>query len=224
MPALCSSSKAKDATSGVCSAGLAIDRIAGGERCHSLAEEDREREVPRRDADEDAAPAPHQPVAFAGRSGHDLGREKEPRLAGVVAAEVGRLAHLGDAVVERLAALAGHQRHQCVAFAFDRDRRAGRARRRVSRAGTRDHAAKPALGRRHDLIDRFNRQVHHTADNGLSIDGADDRTRRARDLGGGQRARRDRRRRRPWPCRKASARNSAALPNSRPREFRRAGA
>ena len=105
--------------------------------------------------------------------------EQPPRLGGVVAAEVDRLADLGDAVVQRLAALAGQQRHQPVALAPRSGRPAGRGRRRArppARATTR---AKPSFAARHDRVDRFNRQLHHVADTGLSVDRADDRPRRS---------------------------------------------
>ena len=48
---------------------LRHDRIAGGERAAHLAEKDRQRKIPRADADEHAASAIAQHVAFAGRSG-----------------------------------------------------------------------------------------------------------------------------------------------------------
>ena len=53
--------------------------IAGGERGDHLAEEDRERKIPRADADEDAAAAIAQFVALAGRAGHRLRRQARSR-------------------------------------------------------------------------------------------------------------------------------------------------
>ena len=111
-PASCSSATASAAISGVCSAGLATTRIAGDERGRDLAEEDREREIPRADADEHAAAAMMQLVGLAGRARHRLRDERAARLGGVVAAEVDRLAHLGERIVERLAAFGLQQRDQ----------------------------------------------------------------------------------------------------------------
>ena len=50
--------------------GLRDDGVAGHQRRRDLAEEDRERKIPRRDRDEDAAAAQAQHVALAGRSRH----------------------------------------------------------------------------------------------------------------------------------------------------------
>ncbi len=48
--------------------GLGDDGVAGGERRGDLAGEDRQREIPRRDAGEDAAPVQRELVALAGRA------------------------------------------------------------------------------------------------------------------------------------------------------------
>ncbi len=48
---------------------LGDDGVAGGQRGGDLAEEDRQREIPRRDGREDAAPVQAQRVALAGRAG-----------------------------------------------------------------------------------------------------------------------------------------------------------
>ena len=50
--------------------GLGYDRIAGNERSGDLSKENRERKIPRADADVDTAAAIAQDVAFAGRSRH----------------------------------------------------------------------------------------------------------------------------------------------------------
>ena len=73
-------------------------RIAHGERRRHLSGEDRERKVPRADADKDPARLARILVLEA------LG------LVGVIAQEVDRLAHLGDAVGQGLAGLAGRDR------------------------------------------------------------------------------------------------------------------
>ena len=55
--------------------------VAGGKRRRHLAEKDRQREVPRTDADEHAAAAIAQHIAFAGRPRHRLAaRERAARL------------------------------------------------------------------------------------------------------------------------------------------------
>src|SRR6185312_17282463 len=69
-----------------------------------LAGENRERKIPRRDRDEDAAPAQPQYVALAGRAGQALlFPEQRAPFRGVVAAEIDGLAYFRDRVVERLA-------------------------------------------------------------------------------------------------------------------------
>ena len=75
-----------------------MHRIAGDERRRDLAGEDRQRKIPRRDADDGAARL---------RAGFGTGR-----LGRVVAQEVDGLAHLGDAVGQRLAGLAGGEREE----------------------------------------------------------------------------------------------------------------
>ena len=95
---------------------LGDDGIAGDKRRGHLAEEYGQREIPRADADEDAAAAITQLVALAGRARHRLRRKRDARLRGVIAAIVDRLAQLGERVVERLAALALQQREQPAAI------------------------------------------------------------------------------------------------------------
>ncbi len=73
--------------------------VAGGQGGADLAEENRQREVPRADADEHTAAVKLQLVGFAGRAGQALGgAELRARLGAVVAQEIDRLAHFGDAV------------------------------------------------------------------------------------------------------------------------------
>ncbi len=128
MPACSSRRTACAATSGVCSAGFAIDGVARRERRRHLAREDREREVPRADAGEHAPPVQRQLVALARRPGQAQRRaEIRPRARGVVAQEVHRLAHLGDAVGHRLAGFAHAHRDQLGQALFEQVRRLARA-------------------------------------------------------------------------------------------------
>src|SRR5207248_7627753 len=86
---------------------LRDNAVAGDQRCAHLAQEDRERKIPRRDRDEHAASAQAQHIALAGWTGHRFALVKQPAaFARVIAAEIGGLAHLGERIVECLAALA----------------------------------------------------------------------------------------------------------------------
>ena len=107
------------ATSGVCSAGLATTAISRDQRRCDLADENREREIPGRNADKDAASMPTQDIGFARRARQRHVGAENPRLAGVVAAKIGRLAHLGERIVESLAALALQQGDQRAASRLD---------------------------------------------------------------------------------------------------------
>ena len=82
--------------------------VARRQRRAHLAHEDGEREVPRADAGEHAAPVQGQFVAFAGGPGQGL-RLGEVGAApeGVVAAEIDRLAHLGQGVGDLVGMLHG---------------------------------------------------------------------------------------------------------------------
>jgi hypothetical protein len=82
--------------------GLGEHRIARGQCRRDLAGEDGEREVPGADADKGAAAAQLQLIDLADRPvEHGRGVELLLGEVRIVAAEVDRLAHLGDAVVER---------------------------------------------------------------------------------------------------------------------------
>ena len=92
---------------------LRDDGVAGHQRRRDLAQKDRQRKIPRRDRDEDAAAAQAQHVALAGRSRHRLAfAEQFAALRGVVAAEIDGLADFRERVVQRLAALALQQRDE----------------------------------------------------------------------------------------------------------------
>ena len=102
---------------------LGDDGVAGGQRSCDLAEEDRQREVPRADADKDAAPLQEQLVLLAGVSGQQ-GRlpHQAAGLHRVVAAEIHRLTHLVDAVLQQLARLAGTEGDELLAVRFQQIR------------------------------------------------------------------------------------------------------
>ena len=129
------------------------DAVAGDQRRRDLAEEDRERKVPRRDRDEDAASAQAQHVRLARRPGHRLpGPEQAAALRRVIASEIDRLADLRERVVEGLAALDLQQvdeppapRLEEVRGALERRRP---LRRRASRSRPESRAAPPPSLRR----------------------------------------------------------------------------
>ena len=78
-------------------------RVAGDERGGDHASRDREREVPRRDHDADAARLVEVRVPLAGRLEHWCAFAHAHRLAPVVLAEVDRFAHVRVGLRERLA-------------------------------------------------------------------------------------------------------------------------
>ena len=82
---------------------LRDDHISGYERSHDLPGENRQRKIPRADADKNAASAITQFVALARRTRHRFRNQGMPRLHGVVTAEIRRFTHLRHAVVKRLA-------------------------------------------------------------------------------------------------------------------------
>ncbi len=79
-PASCSSRTASEAMSGVCSAGLATTVLPAASARRDLADENRQREIPRADADEHAAAAIAQLVALAGRARHRLRYQRAARF------------------------------------------------------------------------------------------------------------------------------------------------
>ena len=86
--------------------GLRDDGVAGHERGGDLPDENRQREIPWRNANENAAPLTTQDVGLSCRSRQRGVGADEPRLAGVIAAKIRRLANFGERVVERLARFA----------------------------------------------------------------------------------------------------------------------
>ena len=99
---------------------LGGDAVAGHQRGDHLAGEDGQREIPRADADEHATAVQAQLVAFAGGARQRLRTEALDGLAAVVAAEVHRLAHLGHAIGQRLAAFLDEQSAELAQPRFER--------------------------------------------------------------------------------------------------------
>ena len=99
--------------------GLRHHRIAGRKRRCDLAEKDRQRKIPRADANKHAAPAIAQHIAFAGGAGEGLHGEPPTRLRCIISAVIDCLAHLGKRVVERLAALILQERQEFAAVVFE---------------------------------------------------------------------------------------------------------
>ena len=93
-------------------------RVTGGECGAHLAEKDREREVPRADAD-------HRPERLRLATVSELAAY----LLRIVAAEVDRLSYLGHRIRRRLSGLAHRQSDQCCAVGFERVGRALKQRR-----------------------------------------------------------------------------------------------
>ncbi len=173
-PALCSRRTASAAIIGVCSAGLATTRVAGGERGAHLAEEDREREVPRRDAGEHAAAVQLDLVALAGRAGqrHRPG-EIGAGAHGVVAQEIDRLAQLRDGVGDGLAGFADAEGEHIGLRAFQQIGGALQARGAVAR-GRHRPVFERALGAADGIGDLVRRRVDHLADGLARVGGIDD--------------------------------------------------
>ena len=93
--------------------GLGHHAVAGSQCGRDLSREDRDREVPRRDAGKDAAPVQRDLVALAGGAGQQHWTGKlGPAALRIVAQEVHRLAQVGHGIVQSLARLAHQQRHQ----------------------------------------------------------------------------------------------------------------
>ena len=132
MPASCSKRTASAAISGVCSAGFATTALPAASAAATWPGEDRERKIPRADADEHAAPAIAQLVGFAGRPRHRAAAPACARLRGVIAA-ISRppRAHSATASSSVLPPSRLQQREQRIAVLLPADRRRVRARRRV---------------------------------------------------------------------------------------------
>ena len=80
--------------------------VAGGECGADLADKDRQRKIPGRDANERAAAPVGELVRFPGRAGHPPRAEAVAQLGRVVAAEIRRFAHFGNRILEGLAGFA----------------------------------------------------------------------------------------------------------------------
>ena len=96
-PASCSSRMASGSDERRLLGRLGDHGIAGGKRGGDLAGENREREIPRRDAGERPAPVQRQRVALAGRPRH-LAARRIRRAPRRVVARVDRLAHFRNRV------------------------------------------------------------------------------------------------------------------------------
>ena len=81
--------------------------IAGHQRGGDLTEKDRERKIPGADADEHAASAVAKLVRLARRARQRSRGKRAPCLERVITAEIDRLAHLCERVVERFAVVLG---------------------------------------------------------------------------------------------------------------------
>ena len=91
--------------------GFGDHGIAGRQRGGDLAEKNRQRKIPRTDANEYAATVQGQGVGLAGRSRQrDRSGKFFARLRGIVATEINRLAHLRDRIRLRTPALPHDQR------------------------------------------------------------------------------------------------------------------
>ncbi len=119
--------------------GFGEHRIAGGERRADLPDEDGQREIPRRNADD--------------RSQRTGALQRLPRLLRVIAAEIGGFAHFAHRIGQRLARLACGQRDQHRAFAFDEVGRALEARGALGRgnAGPRGCGGNGQIDRARDI-------------------------------------------------------------------------
>ena len=143
---------------------LGDDGIAGRERRRDLAAIDGEREVPRADAGEHAAPVERDAVGLARRPGqHHRRGEFGPRPRGVVAAEIDRLAHLGHAIADGLPRLARAHGHELGHMGFHEAGHAVEAGRALGR-----RSRVPAPGRGHGRGERRIRlgpaRLDHRAD------------------------------------------------------------
>ena len=128
--------------------GFRRDAIAGGQRRGDLADENRQRKVPRGDADKDAAAERRSAVLLAGRARQDRLAAYFSRLPRVIAAKIGRFANFRQRVVQRLAGLALAAARSAARVAPRSDRRRARyGRARSTLVGA--PYAKAARARRH---------------------------------------------------------------------------
>jgi hypothetical protein len=95
---------------------LCDDRISGKQGCADLTKENRQREIPGRDANEHAPAAMTVPVFFAGRSRHQAAISKlSACFLRIVAAKIDSLSDLRNPVRQTFASLNGQDGHQPVA-------------------------------------------------------------------------------------------------------------
>ena len=94
--------------------GFSEDAVSSGKRRGYLAEKDRQRKVPRADADEHASPMTIESIVFPGGPGQDSRVLKQPaRFMCVIAAEIDCLPPFADRVLQCLARLGLQQAQQC---------------------------------------------------------------------------------------------------------------
>ena len=151
---------------------LGDDAVAGHQRGGDLPGEDGEREIPRRNAQEHAAPAQPQQVRLAGRAGQLLAvAEQLAALGGVIAAEIHRLAQLRDGIVERAPALHLDQMDEQAAPLLQQVGGALQNGGAFGRRG-RGPARKARLGGLHDSARVARIEFGDFADDGLRVDRA----------------------------------------------------
>ncbi len=101
--------------------GLRENGIAGRQGAGDLSDENREREIPRRDAEERPAPVQREMIGLSRRTGKfDRVLEFLARLGRVIAQEIDRLAQFAQRIRQDLAALAHRQRHELRAVVLEK--------------------------------------------------------------------------------------------------------
>ena len=127
-PGLMHRSIASAPISGVCPAGLVIDGIARRQRRRGQAGEDRQREIPRRNAGEHPAAVQPKLILLAGRARQRqrLG-ELAPRFGRIETQEIDRFAHFEHGVDQRLPGFANAEREEFFRDAPHKGRRRVRA-------------------------------------------------------------------------------------------------
>ncbi len=165
MPAWCISSTASAPISGVCPAGLAMTALPAASGADDQAGEDRQREIPRRNAGEHAAAVQAQLVLLAGRARQrQRPGELAPRFGRVEAQEIDRLAHFEHRVDQGLPGLADAEREEFFRDAPRRGRRRGRAAARALRRRARPSRCCAACAGADHPVDLGGARFEHRAD------------------------------------------------------------
>ena len=180
MPASCSSRIASAAIRGVCSAGFATTALPAIKAAVTWPRKIASGKFQGEIATKTPRPRRRQHVALAGRSRHRLAFAKQPAaLAGVIAAEVGGLAHFRERVVERLAALALQQRDEARGAALQ-EIGGFLQRRGPSCRGRRAPVRKSPAGGGDGRIDLLGRGFDDASDRNRPVDRAEELSRAAR--------------------------------------------